>query len=371
MLAGAMAEAVGHGLNPVQVLLAMPYLIPPTLPYTIPCCLLFACTVVYGGMSGTNEITAIKAAGISVFRALTPAIVLGVAASALCLWLSDHFIPQCNRGFAQRLASDLQGTIYAYLSRMGSINESDFPYEIYVHSVRGDKLIRPIFKHRNAAGYYDMVAQASEATLRVLPAENGNDARVVLFLKDGAASTDLQSTAYFRDRTQEMPVPSFAKQGEEKNENLAIDGCLALAAERIEKAAEIDFELSLTAIDSVLTGRTFDFGADLPERQYKSERFYRKARESEAEMHIRLSQSTTGLPFVLLGCPVSMLFRRRDFLQTFFVCFLPIVLLYYPALILTANVFKETYGIPPAILWLPGTALTLAALPLLRHIRRY
>ena len=68
MVVGAMVEATRNGMDPIRVLMIMPYLIVPTLPYTIPTSLLFSCTVVYGGMSYANEITAVNADGSHVYR---------------------------------------------------------------------------------------------------------------------------------------------------------------------------------------------------------------------------------------------------------------------------------------------------------------
>ena len=48
MSAGVIAEARKAGLGPQQILLITPFLIPGTLPYTIPLSILFGVTTVYG-----------------------------------------------------------------------------------------------------------------------------------------------------------------------------------------------------------------------------------------------------------------------------------------------------------------------------------
>ena len=60
-----MAEATRQGLAPQEVLMLVPYLIPGSLPYTLPVAVLFAVTIVYGRIAGDNEIMALKAAGIT------------------------------------------------------------------------------------------------------------------------------------------------------------------------------------------------------------------------------------------------------------------------------------------------------------------
>jgi lipopolysaccharide export system permease protein len=88
------------------------------------------------------------------------------------------------------------------------------------------------------------------------------------------------------------------------------------------------------------------------------------------EPHMRRSISFGCLAFVLLGCPVAILFQRGDYLSAFISCFLPIILLYYPLLMFVFNMSKEGYW-PPIAMW--GSNVMLVALslvafrPVLRH----
>jgi lipopolysaccharide export system permease protein len=88
------------------------------------------------------------------------------------------------------------------------------------------------------------------------------------------------------------------------------------------------------------------------------------------EPHMRRAISFGCLAFVLLGCPVAIMFQRGDFLSAFISCFLPIILLYYPLLMLGFNVSKEGM-FPPVVLWLGNGMLVLFAVvafrPVLRH----
>ena len=48
-----------------------------------------------------------------------------------------------------------------------------------------------------------------------------------------------------------------------------------------------------------------------------------------------------SLLFMILGAPVGILFAKRDFLSAFITCFMPIILLYYPLMLLGVNTSKE------------------------------
>lgn len=371
-LGGAMLEATRQGLNPVSVLALMPYLIPPTLPYTMPACILFACTVVYGRMSSMLEITALKAGGIHVMRILWPAILLSILASAFGIYLGDQFIPTCNRWVREIVLSDIQSTIYTYLKQTGSLPpDPDFPYEIYVDNVRGDRLINPIFKHRTPSGNYDLVTTASEATLHVLPSPDEDSDSMIVELRLINAISSSKGTLHLRDTTQVMPVPRSAKNADEKIETLSFRGCIQRAEERLNKARQLDMEMATLATTGLLSGNPEIAAKTTLWNRNQAKRFRRKAREARAELHLRIAQAVVAIPFVLLGCPIGILYQRRDFLQTFFVCFLPIITIYYPMMILCFNIFKEGAGPLVLSLWGPTFLMCVFSIPFLRRVIRF
>lgn len=370
MLLGAMIEAARHGMDPLRVLMVMPYLIVPTLPYTIPTCLLFGCTVVYGGMSAANEITAIKASGIHVFRVLWPAVMLSIALAAFGVFLVDTLIPACNRKFAEALLSDIEGTMYAYLKEKGELREPGFPYELFVQSVHDERLINPIIKHRGPRGNYDLIVQASSATLKVVPGE-GNQLELQARLVDAVVAAGSDNTVRFPDRTEKMPLPPIFKTNEEKTESLSFEK-LALRGEELKnKARQVEVDIASLGVAAALAGDVGYFVGELNWSQQNRSRLERKSREAGAEIHLRIAQSLATIPFALLGCPLSILFQRREFLRTFFVCFLPIITVYYPAMILSFNLYKEGQGGTVGTLWGPSVAMTLIAIPFLRRVIRY
>jgi lipopolysaccharide export system permease protein len=84
----------------------------------------------------------------------------------------------------------------------------------------------------------------------------------------------------------------------------------------------------------------------------------------------RWSNGFTCLCFTLIGIPVAMLWRHADALTNFFVCFLPILALYYPLLMLSENL--STSGtLPPISFWMSNVVLTIPAIALLRWINNH
>jgi lipopolysaccharide export system permease protein len=373
MLGGAMVEAGRHGLDPMDVAAMVPYLIPPTLPFTIPACLLLACTLVYGRMSANTEIVALKASGVSAWQVIWPAAALATFLAGLGIYLTNSFIPQCNRAIARTVVADVQSNLLAYLDLTGQLVEPDIPYEIYIRDVRGQRLVGPIFKHRDGAGNYDVMIQAEEAWLEVVEIPNalGVDFALDLKMINGAVTSPGGSTIHFRSQTQRIPMPATARREAEDVRQLDYSGCLAHSRRRLAEAKRHDYDLAMLFFDSAVTGGYHDFLNQVTHNRNMAKRSARKSREAAAQVHLRVAQSTVALPFILLGCPISILFQRRDFLQSFFVCYLPIVTVYYPAMIFSYNLVKEGAGHVVVNLWTPIAVMTIIAVPLLRRVLRH
>lgn len=64
-LGGGAKEGIRRGLPPHLVVQTVPYIVPEMLRFIIPGCLLFAVCSVFGRMTASNEIVAMKSLGIN------------------------------------------------------------------------------------------------------------------------------------------------------------------------------------------------------------------------------------------------------------------------------------------------------------------
>lgn len=69
------------------------YLMPMALSLTIPVSILVSVMLVFGRMSADNEITAMRACGISIFQIISPIIIITFALTCLCLYLKLEVSP--------------------------------------------------------------------------------------------------------------------------------------------------------------------------------------------------------------------------------------------------------------------------------------
>ncbi len=85
----------GLPLRPVLVYLA--YRLPKFLAYTIPLGLLLSTILVFNQMSANNELTVLRASGVSLLQITTPLLLLSLGACALCLYLQFDLTPRLVR----------------------------------------------------------------------------------------------------------------------------------------------------------------------------------------------------------------------------------------------------------------------------------
>ena len=96
MLGGQFIQALAYlsqGVPFSDFLYFMLYISPMMLTYTIPWGILVAVLLLFGQMSATNEITAMRACGISIFQIITPLIILTSGLTVLCLYFQCSLAP--------------------------------------------------------------------------------------------------------------------------------------------------------------------------------------------------------------------------------------------------------------------------------------
>jgi len=84
---------INKGVELVYVSKLFVFLIPKLLSYTIPMGVLTAVLLAFGRLSSDNEIIAMRAGGINLYRISMPAVMLGLLISVLSVPLNDKVVP--------------------------------------------------------------------------------------------------------------------------------------------------------------------------------------------------------------------------------------------------------------------------------------
>jgi len=361
LMAGIVAEATQQGLSPGQILAAIPLIIPSTLPYTIPATTLFACCVVYGRLAADNEILAIKSSGVNILHVVRPGLLLGVAASAVTMFLYWDMIPASHRLLRQMAFDDAEELIYGMLRKQHSFNYPQMPYAIWVRDVEGKKLVDPVIKGRNTQGL-NFVAQAREAELHVDMAAR----KLSITLSIGRFITsDDQDNGIFDSKTVDVDLPpTFGKDADLRPRDMTWNEMLVQRRQFQDYDAIYQQEIvnrdhggpGTAAVDSLpppdgAPANPPNHRKDKKQLQFEDDYLRQQILWLDVELLMRPALSAGCFCFILVGCPVGIWLSRSDYLSSFIVCFLPICLLYYPLMLCGTGLAKEGRLDPAALVW--------------------
>jgi lipopolysaccharide export system permease protein len=130
-------------------------------------------------------------------------------------------------------------------------------------------------------------------------------------------------------------------------------------------------QMALTAADEMISG---DF-AGLTSHQWSEDQMHITNEQSRLyrlmmEPARRWANGFSCLFFVLIGAPMAIRMRNSDFLTSFFACFLPILIIYYPLLIFGVDQAKRG-SLPGSSVWMGNVILALFGAWLMRRVVRY
>lgn len=361
------AEAVKQGLSSGLILRLIPYFLPFALSVAVPVALLLGTTSVYSRMAGYNEVVAIKALGISPMSVLWPAFAVGCLLSFVAVWLNDVAVSWGRVGAQRVVLEGVEEIAYGMLRTEGSYSSDKF--SITVKAVADRRLIHPtvwIAPHADAPA---ISIEAQEATLESDPRKNV----FKVVLRNSQVTMGGFSMRYPEEWEQEIPL-SDASRADDRTHNPSclplwrIPNEIAAQEEAIRRNQE---ELAAMAAFQMLTG---DFGAltgpNWDRRTAEAGDMRTRLCRLRTEPYRRWSAGFSCLFFVWVGAPMAIWLRNKDFLTSFFLCFLPILAVYYPLMAYGIDGAKNG-TIPPISVWAGNVVLLVAGVWLLRRVLRY
>ena len=130
---------INRGVSSVYIVKLFIYLIPSLLSYTVPMSMLTATLIAFGRLSSDNEIMAMKALGISVFKMAYPILGLGLFVSLLSIPVNDQLLPISHFASRNTLKEIGIRSPAAYIEAGQFIKDFE-GYVIFVHEITGSKL---------------------------------------------------------------------------------------------------------------------------------------------------------------------------------------------------------------------------------------
>jgi lipopolysaccharide export system permease protein len=358
-------EAVDKGIGLGPLLRMTPYLLPQAMQFAVPGTMLLATTSVYGRMASYNEMVAIKSLGISPMTLIWPTLVLAVVVSFVAVIINDIAVSWGTMGVRRVFLASIEEVTYGQLRMRRTYNLGNA--NITVRDVEGHRLIWPTLIVQASGDKSAWTISAEEAELHLLPEEG----KLVVKFKNLDLDGPLK---WINPETQEyvMSIEELtgASAKNRSPSNYALAEIKPAIHEQEELLGRIDQATVAQAAFGMLTG---DFDS-LCETAWKT--IEREQENAEIRLHRlqtepwrRWANGFSCLCFVLIGVPVAVWLRFSEFIASFFVCFLPILVAYYPLLAVSVDQAKD--GVfPPQSVWLGNILLSLAGIWLLRRVNR-
>lgn len=351
---GVFREVAASGLGPFQILQILPYVVPSLMPFTIPATLLLAVCVVYGRIAGDQEVTAAKAAGINVLSLLWPAFLLSIVMSICALVLTDQVIPWAVSNIQRTVAMAMEDIFLDMLRTNHQVTDERQGFSVTVMDVRDKTLIKPTFQYA-PKGRSPVTVQAATSTMEFDLEEH----QVILHLVNGHIDIPGHSRVYFDKEAQPFPLPQEVAAPKPRHLSIQkihrkMNGIVSeLDRLREKQETEMAMTLTLGEFQKLLDQDYMNFGfiQDFTEKDLN---------RLNTEIYSRFAMSTSCFFFVLIGGPFSILQARRQFLTSFFICFLPILLIYYPIALLMISLCKQGQANPAYAMWSGNALLGIA-----------
>jgi len=318
-------------------------------------------------MTGANEVVALKSLGISPMAVVWPVLVLAAFLSLGTVWMYELAATWGRPSFRRIVCESIEAIAYSRLRTKGSFDCDLFAATVKCVNERDGKryLVQPTITLK---GQPKVTITAAEAELHT------KAGMLEIECRDG--EIDAEGLRYsFSDkatRTVPLPSPTWDPRHRDYVAMRDIPGLIAdiqteidrLRKNRLlDKLREARKALGVPAAGEDAGQIAGQFDQQIADKQLLIYRL-------RAETYRRWSNGFTCLCFALIGMPVAMLWRHADGLTNFFVCFLPILALYYPLLMFSEDL--ATSGtLPPIAFWMGNVILVYPAVVLLRWVVRH
>ncbi len=333
-----LALVVTGQATPLLVLQSILLLIPFVLAFALPMGMLTATLLVFGRFSADQELTAVRASGVSLLAIVTPVLLLSVALSGVAAFINLDLAPRCRVAYKELLQRT--GIQRAASLIVEDRFMEDFPgYVVYVKRKRGtvleDVLIYKLSKdnrllERLQASRAEIISDLTSNRV-VLQLERGYYNNFTNFV--GSAITQMPYPLDYQAPTREKRDPDIRDMTfQELRDRLRQLERLASTAAPTAAAGSAALREQLRQLRAAKTDLT------LPVR---------------VQMHRQVAFSFACLGFTLIGIPLAIRAHRRE-TSAGVAMALILVVVYYAFVIVGQALQSRPELAPHLILWAPN-----------------
>jgi lipopolysaccharide export system permease protein len=429
-IAKKFGELVGKGL-PWSVigeflLLSVPFTVAMTMPMAVLVAVLYA----FSRLAAENEITALKASGVSMRAVLLPVVVGGFAMSLVMMAFNDQVLPRANHRLAtlqldifrtkpsfalreQVLNPVKEGQLYL---RAGNIDEGSVMRDVVIYDLSDPQRRRTIYAERGtlgmAANGRDLDMTLFDGVMMEVPNQKQNELTRLFFKRDrlrvksvfgefqqsrsGAVSKgdremsvcemqrELARADYqVRQARYDMAWARYEQsQKRDKkpepalpNKTTGIGGmyCRFLDLFAVKEAKAQTPSMKPSRVQPDTGGPVMPdeegFKARVQEAQFRMEDARRQRNRYDVEIQKKFSLAAACVVFVIVGAPIALRFPRGGVGLVIGVSF-AIFGLYYVGLIAGETLANKGHVPPWVAMWIANILLLIIGLALVSRMGR-
>ena len=311
-------EFVSKGIPFAVFLRFTLYILPIILTFTVPWAVMVAVMLVFGRLSADNEITAMRACGISIMQIVSPILLITVALTGLCLYLQVEIGPPLlgrSRALMSEAAVNQPMAIFEPGRQISFENTI-----IYIDDKEGENGLRGIQIY-TLSGANTVSSDISAATGEI----SVDKERQVLTIRLRDCMVE------DKNRRESEGVERFFCQSLEFHFNYG----------REANAANISIRPKFMRL------------ADLMGRVRLTKQLNQDTTDLEVELNQRIAFALSPIAFLLLGLPLAIRTNRRE---TSVGLFLSVILAgaFFLSIILCESLSSFPKLYPQYLLWLPN-----------------
>ncbi len=377
MTVGAMVKAVdlmARGISPALITRFFFQNVPYILSFSMPISTLFAALLLFGRLSMDNEISAMKACGISLWRLVAPLIMLSILFTGICVYINCEVAPEAKHANKQLLRSVGVEAPISLLEEGRFI--SDFPgLMIYIGRKNGNVVKDVLAYELNDQGGVKRSIRARRGKL-----EPNNDNRTLsvklynvrIEMPDIEDPQDISKTTYIN--AEYYPIlldfEEMLKRGSvrRKRSSMPMSQLISLVrvADKISGLTPEELEQEQGRLDEEVWGLESMSAEDDPVVAESLARLSRERMLSKLpaeklqieksrmviEANRRVSTAIACFTFMLIGIPLGVKSHRKE-TSIGMVMSLAIVFVYYIFIVIAKALADYPEWHPNLILWLP------------------
>ena len=344
------ASLVAAGkLDWIVFLQLMGLLIPYVGAYALPLGMLTGTLIALGRLSSQQEITAMKAAGVSLFQIASPVFLIAFVGMLAGVLVNLHYAPQSRSAYKQLMVSAVSENPIGFIEEQRFIRE--FPgYVIYMGGRDGatmqdfwiweldeEKRVKLFLRAAQGELAYDQAGNALVLTLRDGTAEQRSDD------DPEALSSEPVRSLFFGELPLELPL----------------DQIFGEKSKRRARLKEMTFAQLMQVREQALQQEA-EAGEGLSERRLK------------VQMHLQkgFSMAFSVFSLAIFGIPLAIQVGRKETYANLAIA-LVIAMTYYFLMIVVSWLEGQPAWRPDILIWLPNLIFQSIGFYLIRKANRY